>query len=71
MASQPKTLTKFTVAPKGEQFSVHVEDDAGEVIEFEASRDQLDVIAEHLEDMLDADDSADSVDGEDEEDEED
>lgn len=62
MASQAKTLSKFVVQPKGDGFSFHIEDDAGETIEFEATRDQLDVLAESLEDLLGDDDSVDAVD---------
>ena len=60
MAKSPKTLSKFTVEPRGEDFSFHIEDDGGETLEFQATRDQLEVIVETLEEMLDDDDADDA-----------
>ena len=57
MANTRKTLSRFTIHRRGPDYSLHIEDDAGEVIEFEATADQLDVIADHLDDMLEADDA--------------
>lgn len=59
MANTKKTLSTFRVVKAGQGYSLHIEDDAGEVIEFEATADQLDIIAETLEDLLEADDSDD------------
>jgi hypothetical protein len=57
MASKAKTLTQFRVEGSGDTFRLHIEDDAGETIEFEATRDQLDVIVDHLDDILNEDDA--------------
>ena len=57
MANTSKTLSQFRIEGAGESFRLHIEDDAGETIEFTATRDQLDVIVEHLDDALSQDDS--------------
>ena len=59
MANTKKTLSTFRVVQAGEGYSLHIEDDAGETIEFEATADQLDIIVEALEDLLESDDSED------------
>ena len=56
MASDRKTLSTFTVRRSGDGYSLHIEDSAGEIIEFEATADQIDLIAESLEDLLEEDD---------------
>lgn len=62
-----KKLAKFTVIEAGEDFNLHIEDEAGHVLELSATRDQVDVIADTLDELLSQDDSADEVeDGEDE-----
>ncbi len=53
-----KTLTQFRIEGSGDKFQLHIEDDAGEKIEFSVSRDQLDVIVDHLDDLLGADDAS-------------
>ena len=64
-----KKLAKFTVTDAGEDFNLHIEDEAGHVLELSATRDQVDVIADKLDELLSQDDSADEVeDGEEEED---
>ena len=57
-----KTLAKFNIAEAGEAFSLHIEDEAGHVLEFSATRDQIDLIADRLDEILSQDDSADEVD---------
>ena len=57
MAKTAKTLTQFRVEGSGETFQMHIEDDAGETIEFQVTRDQLDVIVDSLDDLLNEDDS--------------
>jgi hypothetical protein len=57
MAERAKSLSQFRINPKGEGYELHIEDDAGETIEFEVTRDQLDVIVDHLDDILEEDDS--------------
>ena len=70
-----KKLSKFTVTEAGEDFNLHIEDEAGHVLELSATRDQVDIIADTLDELLSEDDSADEIeddedeDGEDEEDE--
>ncbi len=39
-----KKLAKFTITEAGEGFNLHIEDEAGHVLELLATRDQLDVI---------------------------
>jgi hypothetical protein len=58
MAAKTKSLSQFRVQGSGDDFQVHIEDDAGETIEFTATRDQLDVIVEHLDAALSQDDAA-------------
>ena len=57
-----KILARFEVHGSGKEFTLHIEDDGGNKLELVASRDQLDVIADHLDDILLQDDSADEVD---------
>ena len=56
-----RSLKTFRVEPKGQDFSLHIEDDGGQVIELVATRDQIDVIVDDLDDKLSLDDSADEV----------
>lgn len=56
-----RNLRTFRVEPAGKGFSLHIEDDGGQVIEFVATRDQIDVLVDDLEDQLSLDDSADEV----------
>ena len=57
-----KTLARFEVRGSGKDFTLHIEDDGGNKLELSASRDQLDVIADSLDDILLQDDSADEID---------
>ena len=54
-------LKRFEVRGEEQEFTIHIEDDAGQTIEMSASRDQLDVIADGLDDILLNDDSGDEV----------
>ncbi len=47
-----KTLAKFPIAEAGEEFTLHIEDAAGHVLEFRATRDQIDLIADRLDEIL-------------------
>ena len=47
-----KKLKRFHVEQAGEEFSLHIEDEAGTVLELSASREQLDVIADSLDELL-------------------
>lgn len=60
MAAKTK-LAKFTVTEAGEDFNLHIEDASGHVLELGATRDQIDVIADTLDELLSQDDSADEV----------
>ncbi len=56
-----KKLAKFTVTEAGESFNLHIEDEAGDVLELSATREQIDVVADALADLLEAGDDADEV----------
>jgi hypothetical protein len=58
-----KRLVRFEVDPAGKDFTLHVEDESGNKLVLLASRDQLDVIADSLDDILLSDDSGDEVTG--------
>ncbi len=51
----PKTLSKFTITEAGDDYLLHIEDDAGETIEFTATYDQLDLLVETIDAHLDED----------------
>ncbi len=50
-----KTLSKFTITEAGDDYMLHIEDDAGETIEFTATYDQLDLLVEAIDQHLDDD----------------
>ena len=56
-----KKLAKFTVVEADEDFSLHIEDESGQVLEFSATRDQIAVIGDKLDELLSKDDAADEV----------
>ncbi len=58
-----KKLAKFTVTEAGEGFNLHIEDEAGHILELSATRDQVDIIADTLDELLSQDDSADEIEG--------
>ena len=59
-----KTLTNFTITAAGDDYVLHIEDDAGETIEFTATYDQLDLLVEEIDKHLDEDaEEMDEVDG--------
>ena len=62
------TLKKFHVEEDGEGFSLRIEDESGGILELTASREQLDVIADSLDDLLSATEAADEVSSADDED---
>ena len=47
-----RTLHRFTVTAHEEGFRLHIEDDQGEVLEMDATRDQIEVITDELDDLL-------------------
>lgn len=51
-----KSLSQFAISPSGEgEYTLHLEDEDGESIEFVASFEQLDLIVEAVQEQLDAD----------------
>ncbi len=58
-----KKLAKFTVREADTAFSLHIEDEAGHVLELSATRDQIDIIVDRLDELLSQDDTADEIDG--------
>ncbi len=61
--AKTRTLARFTASPAGDGgFTLHIEDDGGETLELAATRDQLDVIADALDDLLADTEEDDSVD---------
>ena len=69
--AKTKKLAKFTAVPEGEEFQLHIEDDGGDTLELTATREQIDVIVDNLDELLSQDDSLDEVDDDEEGDEED
>lgn len=49
-----KALARFTIQPSDDGYTLHIEDDGGETLELTATAEQLDIIAEAIEDHLDA-----------------
>lgn len=63
-----KALSRFTIEPNSEGYSLHIEDEDGDTLELTASVEQLDLIAEAIEEHLDSDlEDVDAVDEEEEE----
>ncbi len=58
-----KALARFTIEPSDDGYSLHLEDEDGDTLELTATAEQLDLIAEaideHLEEDLDDIDAAD------------
>ena len=50
-----KALSRFTIEPADEGYTLHIEDDSGETLELPATAEQLDIIAEAIEDQLEED----------------
>lgn len=51
-----RTLAQFTITPDGNgDYTLHLEDEDGETLEFAASFEQLDLIVEAIEEQLDSD----------------
>ncbi|ODP38912.1 MULTISPECIES: hypothetical protein [Sphingomonas] len=51
-----KVLSQFVITPNGTgEYILNLEDDDGEAVEFVASYEQLDLIAEALQEQLDGD----------------
>lgn len=65
----PKKLSHFTVSQEDGTFTIHVEDDGGDTLELHATRGQLDLIADTLDDLLDQTEEDDEVELDDEDNE--
>lgn len=50
-----KALSRFTIEPAGDGYMLHIEDEDGETLELSATVDQLDLIAEAIEEHLEED----------------
>ena len=51
-----RTLAQFTITPDSNgDYTLHLEDEDGETIEFSAGFEQLDLIVEAIEEQLDSD----------------
>lgn len=51
-----RTLAQFTITPDSDgDYTLHLEDDDGETIEFTASYEQLNLVVEAIEEILDGD----------------
>ncbi len=57
----PAAMKRFEVKPSGKDFVMHIVNDQDEMLEMTCSRDQLDVLADALDDILLIDDSGDEV----------
>ncbi len=56
-----KKLAKFAITEAGEGFNLHIEDESGDVLELSATREQIDIIDDALEELLEQGDDADEV----------
>ncbi|MDG2533366.1 hypothetical protein P6144_06890 [Sphingomonas sp. HITSZ_GF] len=66
-----RTLAQFTITPDGDgDYTLHLEDDDGETLEFTASEEQLDLIVEAIEEQMEAEEDG-LLDDEDDDDDED
>jgi len=50
-----KTLSQFTISNEGENYVLHIETDDGETLDVNATYEQLDLIAEAIDERLDED----------------
>jgi hypothetical protein len=50
-----RTLSEFTIARSGEDYLINIATEDGEPVELNATYEQLDLIAEAIEEQLDAD----------------
>lgn len=51
-----RTLAQFTITPDSDgDYTLHLEDDDGETLEFTASYEQLDLVVEAIEEVLEGD----------------
>ncbi|MBD8548844.1 hypothetical protein [Sphingomonas sp. CFBP 8760] len=52
-----KTLSRFTIEPKGEDYLLLIEDEDGETMEISATLEQLDLLGETIDELLEKDDA--------------
>ncbi len=52
-----KTLSRFTIEPKGEDYLLLIEDEDGEMMEISATLEQLDLLGEAIGELLEKDDA--------------
>ena len=52
-----KTLSRFTIEPKGEDYLLLIEDEDGETMEISATLEQLDLLGEDIDELLEKDDA--------------
>ncbi len=52
-----KTLSRFTIQPKGEDYLLLIEDEDGETIKISATLEQLDLLGEAIDELLEKDDA--------------
>ena len=52
MSADPRPLSRFAVEPAGDGFLLTLEDAAGAVARFTASEEQMDVLADLIDDAL-------------------
>ena len=64
-----RKLSRIDVESQRDGFVMTIEDDRGETLEIVADRDQLELIADTLDDLLAEDDDADTVNGDSDDDE--
>jgi hypothetical protein len=50
-----RILSQFTITRSGEDYVLHIEDEDGEVQQYSATFDQLDLITEAIDEQLNAD----------------
>jgi hypothetical protein len=65
MAATQK-LKRFHIEQDGDMFLLTMEDETGETFEVSATHDQVDLIADSLDEALDADEESESVEDEEE-----
>lgn len=60
-----RALSRFTITPSSEGYLLHIEDDDGETVEMTATAEQLDLVAEAIDEHLSGDfEDADAVEDE-------
>ena len=50
-----RALSRFTIEPDADGYKLHIEDEDGEIIEMTATAEQLDLVAEAINEHLEGD----------------